>query len=160
RGGGPSNRAVEPHRLVHTGRRWYLVAWDVSRKDWRTFRVDRIGSRIVTSSLFSPRQPPDGDFAKFVARAVAYAPYPYRALVTLHAPVDLVADRVPPTAGLLEAIDENHCMLSTGAQSPDVLCAHLAWIGVDFEVHEPVDLIHDIRRLAERLMRAATLEPG
>ncbi|RCV50191.1 helix-turn-helix transcriptional regulator, partial [Marinitenerispora sediminis] len=29
--GQPSVRDVEPHRLVHTGRRWYLVAWDTDR---------------------------------------------------------------------------------------------------------------------------------
>src|SRR6266545_6447022 len=43
--GSASIRSVEPHRLVHTGRRWYLLAWDTDRQDWRTFRVDRITLR-------------------------------------------------------------------------------------------------------------------
>ncbi len=154
RGGTSSTRNVEPHRVVHTGRRWYLVAWDVSRKDWRTFRVDRIEAKLTPSSRFAPRKPPDGDFAAYVSRSVSYAPYPHRARVTLHAPVETMAERVPPTAGVLEAIDERTCMLYTGAPSLEILCAHLAMIGVDFEVHEPPGLVDEIGRLIERLGRA------
>jgi predicted DNA-binding transcriptional regulator YafY len=155
RAGAASERAVEPHRLVHTGSRWYLVAWDVGRKDWRTFRVDRIDARINTSSLFAPRKPPDGDFAAYVSKSVSYAPYPCRARVTLHAPVEDVAARVPPTAGLLEAVDSNTCTLYTGAPSLEILCVHLALIGVDFDVHDPPELADHIRVLAERFRRAA-----
>lgn len=154
RAGSSSARAVEPHRLVHTGRRWYLVAWDVARKDWRTFRIDRIGPRMTTSSLFAPRTAPDGDFAKYVSRSVAYAPYPHRAKVTLHAAVEAIAERIPPTAGVLEAINENRCMLYTGAPSLEMLSVHLALLGVDFQVHEPPELVEDIRRMAARLGRA------
>ena len=67
RSGAPSMRAVEPHRLVHTGYRWYLVAWDIGRNDWRTFRVDRIEGKLKTSTRFKPRKPPEGDFATFVS---------------------------------------------------------------------------------------------
>ncbi len=155
RGGETTRRSVEPHRLVHTGRRWYLVAWDLIRKDWRTFRVDRITARLSTGARFAPRKPPGGDFAAYVSRAVSYSAYPYQARVTLQAPVDDVADRVPPTAGLLEPIDKSSCMLHTGAPSLEVLALHLAWVGVDFKVHEPPGLAEHLRRLAERLGRAA-----
>jgi len=158
RAGAPSERAVEPHRVVHAGRRWYLAAWDVGRRDWRTFRLDRIDSRIKTSTMFVPRNPPDGDFAAYVARSVSYAPYPYRARVTLHAPVETIAKRIPSTAGVLEAIDQNSCMLHTGSNSLDILAMHLAMIGVDFEVHEPPDLIAHIRELVARLSR--TVQAG
>jgi predicted DNA-binding transcriptional regulator YafY len=154
RAGSTGLRAVEPHRLVHTGRRWYLVAWDVARKDWRTFRIDRIDPRITASSLFSPRKPPEGDFAKYVSKSVAYAPYPHRAKVTLYAAVETIAQRIPPTAGVLEAINENSCMLYTGAPSLEMLCMHLALIGVDFTVHEPPELVDNVSRMAERLSRA------
>jgi predicted DNA-binding transcriptional regulator YafY len=154
RGGTTSARNVEPHRLVHTGRRWYLAAWDVGRRDWRTFRVDRIEAKVTPSSLFAPRNPPDGDFATYVSRSVSYAPYLHRARVTLHAPVETVAERVPPTAGVLEGVDDHRCMLYTGASSLEMLAAHLVLIGVDFEVHEPPELVREIGRLAERLGRA------
>jgi predicted DNA-binding transcriptional regulator YafY len=66
-------RLVEPHRLVHTGHRWYLVAWDAEREDWRTFRVDRIESTPASAGRYSPREPPAGDIAEYVARGVRAA---------------------------------------------------------------------------------------
>src|SRR5258708_5511671 len=153
-----SARAVEPHRLVHTGWRWYLVAWDIGRGDWRTFRVDRIDAKIKirTSARFKPRKPPGGDFAAYVSKAIASIPYPYRARVTLHAAVEEVAKKVPPSAGVLEAIDSPTCMLNTGGHSLEMLAVHLTMIDVDFEVHEPPALIDHIRRLSDRLSRAAS----
>jgi predicted DNA-binding transcriptional regulator YafY len=156
RDGAATTREVEPHRLVHTGRRWYLAAWDVGRDDWRTFRVDRIEPGLATGQRFTPRKPPDGDFAAYVARSVSYAPYPHRARITLHASVSAAAERVPPGAGTLEAVDEQTCVLSTGACSLDTLSLYLALIGFDFEVREPPELVERIRSLAERFTRASS----
>jgi len=156
RTGKPSVRTAEPHRLVHTGYRWYLVAWDLARKDWRTFRVDRIEGKLKTSTRFTPRKPPGGDFAAFVSKSLASVPYPIRARMTLHAPVEAIAKRVPPSAGTLEAIDERSCMLHTGSHSLEGLTIHLMMLGVDFQVHEPTELIEHLRRLAERLGRASS----
>ena len=154
RGGSTTTRAVEPHRLAHTGRRWYLVAWDVDRRDWRTFRVDRIEPELATGPRFAPREPPDNDVAAYVSRSVSYAPYPYRAQVILKAPLDVVVERVPPTVGVVEAIDEHRCLLQTGAHSLDVLAVWLGVIGVDFEVQEPPELVDTIRQVAERFSRS------
>ncbi|MGC1453379.1 MAG: YafY family protein [Candidatus Sulfotelmatobacter sp.] len=154
RSGAPSARIVEPHRVVHTGYRWYLVAWDLGRKDWRTFRVDRIEGRLKTSTRFKPRKPPEGDFAAFVAKSLSYVAYPYRARVTLRAPAEVVSKRIPPSAGVLEAIDESSCTLHTGAHSLEGITIHLSLLGVDFQVHEPPELIDYIRRLANRMGQA------
>jgi predicted DNA-binding transcriptional regulator YafY len=154
RDGSPSARVVEPHRLVHTGRRWYLAAWDTNRNAWRTFRVDRIEQRIATGGRFTPRKPPDGDFAAYVARSVSYAPYPHQAVVTLHAPVAAIAERIPPTVGTLEALDHSTCLLHTGACSLDGLSVYLALLGCDFEVREPPELAARVRELADRFGRA------
>jgi predicted DNA-binding transcriptional regulator YafY len=156
RTGAPSARVVEPHRLVHTGYRWYLVAWDTGRKDWRTFRVDRIEGKLKTSVRFKPRKPPEGDFAKFVSKSLSYVALPHRARVTLFAPVESVAKRVPASAGVLEAIDEHSCMLHTGAHSLEGITIHLSMLGVDFLVHEPPELVSYMRELAQRLGRAVT----
>ena len=156
RAGKPSARTVEPHRLVHTGYRWYLVAWDLARKDWRTFRVDRIEGKLKTSTRFMPRKPPGGDFAAFVSKSLASIPYPFRARVTLQAPVEAVTKRVPPSAGVLEAVDQSSCLLHTGSHSLEGLTIHLMLLGVDFQVHEPPELIEHLRRLAERLGRASS----
>ena len=71
RAGEPSVRHVEPHSLVHAGQRWYLLAWDLDRDDWRTFRIDRIEPRMATHQRFAPRQAPEGGAAEFVKRNVA-----------------------------------------------------------------------------------------
>lgn len=154
RKGSPSARAVEPHRVVHTGYRWYLVAWDVGRKDWRTFRVDRIEGKPRTSTRFKPRKPPEGDFATFVSKSLSQVPYPFRARVTLQAPVEALAKRIPPSAGVLEAIDQNSCIFRTGSQSLEGITIHLSMLGVAFQVHEPPELITYIRGLADRLKSA------
>jgi predicted DNA-binding transcriptional regulator YafY len=151
RAGSPSMRAVEPHRLVHTGYRWYLVAWDIGRKDWRTFRIDRIDGKPKTSTRFTPRLPPGGDFAKFVSKTLFQVPYPIRARVTLHGPLETLTKRIPPSAGVLEAIDQNSCLLQTGSYSVEGIAMHLSWLGVDFQVHEPPELIAYVRILATRL---------
>jgi predicted DNA-binding transcriptional regulator YafY len=158
REGAASTREVEPHRLVHTGRRWYLAAWDTGRTNWRTFRVDRIDAKISPGSRFVPRDPPDGDFAAYVSRSVAYAPYPYRATVTVHAAAATVAERIPPAVGIIEAIDESTCMLKLGAVSLDSLSVYLALIGFDFEVHDPPELIERVRFLAQRFRKAVRPE--
>jgi predicted DNA-binding transcriptional regulator YafY len=155
RAGAATARNVEPHRLVHTGYRWYLVAWDGTRNDWRTFRVDRIAGKLKTSMRFKPRRPPEGDFAAYVSKSLAKAPYPYRARITLHAPVETVAPRIPAGAGVLEAISADSCLLNTGAHSLEGLTIHLSMLNVDFDVHEPEELIAYVQRLSERLSRAA-----
>ena len=115
RDGSASAREVEPHRLVHTGRRWYLAAWDLGRQDWRTFRVDRIAGRPKTGARFSPRPAPGGDFAVFVKNSVSYTPFPVQATVRLHATAAQAAERLPSWVGAIEAVDESTCLLHTGA---------------------------------------------
>jgi predicted DNA-binding transcriptional regulator YafY len=149
-----SRRLVEPHRLVHTGRRWYLVAWDVGREDWRTFRVDRIGAPPSTDRPFAPREPPAEDIAAYVSRAVSAARDRYQARVVLRAPLAEVARRVPHTVGTLEPIDERTCLLRTGADWLGGLAVYIAEIGVDFEVLEPLELVERVRELAGRFARA------
>lgn len=154
REGAVSRREVEPHRLVNTGRRWYLVAWDVGRGNWRTFRVDRIEPGLSTGFRFSPRKPPDGDYARYVSRSVGYEPYPHRATVILRASIKSAGERIPSTLGVLEPVDEQSCQLRTGACSLDALSVYLALIDFDFEVREPPELIERMRWLAERFNRA------
>ena len=154
RAGSASMRQVEPHRVVHTGYRWYLVAWDNGRNDWRTFRVDRIEGKLKTSNRFKPRRPPEGDFGKYVSKSLSQMPYPFRARVTLHAPVEALTKRIPPSAGVLEMIDENSCTLRTGSQSLEWIAVQLSLLGVNFQVHEPPELISYIRGLVDRLSAA------
>jgi predicted DNA-binding transcriptional regulator YafY len=151
-----STRNVEPYRLVLLGRRWYLVAWDVDREDWRTFRVDRIEPRLSTYRRFSPRKLPARDIGAYVSAAVSKARDRYQARVLLHAPLAQVAERVPPSYGALEPVNENTCLLRTGAHWLGGLAVYVAMIGVDFEVLEPPELVEQVRVLADRFQRATS----
>jgi predicted DNA-binding transcriptional regulator YafY len=151
--GTATSRYVEPFRLVHTGRRWYLVARDIDRDDWRTFRVDRVTGPTPTGARFTRHDPPDA--AAFVASAITTRPYAFSTRVRLRAPIATVAERVPPTVGTLEAVDDSTCVLTTGANSLDALAVHLALIGVDFDVLEPPELMERIAAMAERLAAVA-----
>jgi len=148
-----TGRLVEPHRLVHTGRRWYLVAWDTARADWRTFRVDRL-ERPAPDRRFVPREPPAEDLAAYVSRAVSATRDRYQARVVLHAPIAEVAPRVPPAVGSLEPLDERRCLLHAGSDWLGGLAVYIAETGVDFEVLEPPELIARVRVLAGRFARA------
>ncbi|GAA0965832.1 WYL domain-containing protein [Acrocarpospora macrocephala] len=147
-------RTVEPHRLVSWGRRWYLVAWDVDRQDWRTFRVDRVEPRVPTGPRFPPRDPPEGGAAAYVARGVSAAAWRYRSRVVVHAPAEVVTERVNPAVGVVEALDEHTCVLHTGADSLNTLAVYLGMLDLDFEVTEPPELIDHIRDLTARYARS------
>jgi predicted DNA-binding transcriptional regulator YafY len=149
-------RDVEPHRLVHTPRRWYLLAWDVDRRDWRTFRVDRIqGPLGPPGARFTPRQLPSDDVAAYVSQSISSAPYRYQARILFQAPREAVAQRSSPTAGRLEAVDQHTCILHTGSNSLDELALYVGLKGFDFQVLDPPELIGFLRDLSGRLGQAA-----
>jgi predicted DNA-binding transcriptional regulator YafY len=154
-------RSAEPHRLVTWGRRWYLVAWDTERGDWRTFRVDRIAPRTPAGSRFKPRDLPEGgDVAAYVARGVSSAAFRFRARVTVHAPADVVAARINPAVGVVEAIDDRSCVLATGADSVQTVAVYLGLLDLDFDVSEPPELVARLRILADRYQRASRQPPA
>src|SRR5216110_426404 len=113
RDGTNSRRLVEPHTLVNLGRRWYLVAWDRGREDWRTFRVDRLTRPASTGVRFTARRLPTKDPAAYVQQSIAGAPSRYEAVVTLHAPADEIGRRVSPHWGAVEPIDARTCRFTT-----------------------------------------------
>ena len=156
--GSASVRSVEPHRLVHDRGRWYLVAWDSDRADWRTFRADRIQPRIPTGPRFVPRVPPGGDVVTYLQRGVGSATWRYRARVKVHAPATVVAGRLPP-AVLVDAVDEHTCIIDAGSDTPQMLAVHLGMLDVDFEVDGPPELVEQLATLAARYRRAIT-RPG
>jgi predicted DNA-binding transcriptional regulator YafY len=154
-----SARISEPHRLVNWGRRWYLVAWDVDRGDWRTFRVDRLTPKTPTGPVFAPRALPGGDVSDYVSRGVSSAAWRHRARITVHAPAALVTERINPAVGLVEAVDDEHCVLVTGSSSVDSMIVHLGLLDLDFEVTEPPELVERVRVLAQRYARAVRQAP-
>jgi predicted DNA-binding transcriptional regulator YafY len=155
RDGTDSRREVEPHSLVNLGRRWYLVAWDRRREDWRTFRVDRLARPASTGVRFRPGRLPARDAAAYVEQSITGAPNRYEAKVTLHASAAQIASRVPAHWGTIEEIDAHSCEYRTGDDDLGWLALRIAMLGVDFEVHEPSELAEHLRALAGRLSQAA-----
>ncbi|MFB4319850.1 helix-turn-helix transcriptional regulator [Actinomadura sp. 21ATH] len=146
-------REVEPHRLVSWGRRWYLVAWDVQRADWRTFRVDRLTPRVPTGPRFTPREPPE-DVVTRVMRGVSAAAWRHTARVVVHAPADRVTAHINPAVGTVEAVDADTCVLHTGAATLETLAVHLGLLNEDFTVTDPPELVDRLRALSARYARA------
>jgi len=153
RTGTPSTRTVEPVGLVATGRRWYLMAWDVDRDDWRTFRLDRMAAVEPTTWRFRQRE--HDDPAAFVQRSVASAAYRIRARVLVHAPYAEVAQRTSARSVVLTEVDATTTLLEAGSESPIGLAFHLAWLGLEFEVQEPAELREALAELGGRALRAA-----
>lgn len=156
RGGNVTSRTLEPLRLVHTGRLWYLVAWDPAREDWRTFRMDRLERIAATGPKFIPREFP-GDIAAYVSRSITQVPYRYRMRIRLQGSLEDLARRIPPWCGVLEVLDEESCALSTGADSIEALAAQVVLTGADFTILDSPEFVPELREIAGRLARATRL---
>jgi predicted DNA-binding transcriptional regulator YafY len=153
--GTASRRTVEPYRLVNDRRRWYLVAWDTDREDWRTFRIDRMELRTPSGPRFAPRAlPPDREIAAQVARGVGEATWRYRARVIVHASASHVRNRLPIAVDV-EPLGENRCAFEPGSDHPQMLALYLGMLDADFEVVDSPELADALRTLAERYRRAA-----
>jgi predicted DNA-binding transcriptional regulator YafY len=156
RRGEVTHRTVEPAGLVHTGRVWYLAAWDRDRDEWRTFRVDRMDAEagLARGARFKPRQLPE-DIATYVTRSIAASPSRCLVRLRLSGSASDLAGRVPHWMGVLEPIDDESCVLTIGADTYEAAAEYVVHIGVDFTVLEPADVIEPLRAIARRLLRAA-----
>jgi predicted DNA-binding transcriptional regulator YafY len=153
--GTESRRLTEPYQLVSTGWRWYLVAYDLDRADWRTFRVDRVSDPFATGGRFAPRELPTGSAAVYLRRSMYRQEETYEFDVTFAAPADFVAAQLPGWLGQPEPVDEHNCRLRAGAHdSMAQLALRLASVDCDFTVHEPTELVACVRELGARLTRA------
>ncbi|MGW1055704.1 helix-turn-helix transcriptional regulator [Streptomyces sp. NPDC002521] len=147
--GADQRREIEPHRLVHLGRKWYLIGWDPHRADWRTFRADRMQPRTPTGPRFTPREPPERDLTAYVTKGVDAALTRYRARVRVHkSATELVQWLTPAT--VVEAVDDHTCLVHVGAETPHMLAAHILVIDADFEVDGPPELLDALRTIGDR----------
>jgi predicted DNA-binding transcriptional regulator YafY len=160
--GTASRRSVEPYRLVHHRQRWYLVAWDLDRDDWRTFRVDRVEPRPPTGPRFTPRAlPPDPEIAAQVARGVGEAVWRYRARVIVHAPAEYVRARLPIPVEV-QSLDQDRCAFEPGSDHPQMLALYLGMLDADFTIVDSPELVTALDTLVDRYQRAirASRPPG
>ncbi|MGW1996769.1 helix-turn-helix transcriptional regulator [Embleya sp. NPDC001921] len=156
---GPRRRRVEPYRLVASDRRWYLLAYDLDRDDWRSFRVDRMTAVSARTWRFRPRAAPDA--ATYVQEGVASRVYPHRARFLVHASADTVGAQISASAAVVRPRGSERCEVLSGAGNLDVVLMHVLLLGHDFEILDPPELVGRCRALAERLLAAgATRAPG
>ncbi|WP_055610967.1 helix-turn-helix transcriptional regulator [Streptomyces phaeochromogenes] len=153
--GAESRRRIEPYRLVSTGLRWYLVAYDLDREDWRTFRVDRVTDPFATGARFTPREMPTGSAAEYLRQSMQRRQETYEFAVTFAAPAEFIAARLPGWLGAPEPVDDRSCRLrSSSGDAVEWLAVRLAMLDCEFTVHEPVELVEYVRQLGGRLSRA------
>jgi predicted DNA-binding transcriptional regulator YafY len=153
--GADAVRETEPHRLVSSGRRWYLLAWDVGRQDWRTFRVDQMDLRLPAGPRFTPKQMSDEEVTDRMSRGLARATWRYRARVTVDAPAAEIADRLP-AAITVEPAGPGTCVIEAGSDTPHMLALYLGMLDTDFRVDESEapELAGHLRALSARYARA------
>ncbi|WNV86077.1 WYL domain-containing protein [Umezawaea sp. Da 62-37] len=155
-------RRAQPHHLVTWGGRWYLVAWDLDREDWRTFRADRITPRTPTGPRFTPRELPGGDVATFVAARFrgsdSSAEWPCRGEVVLDLPAAAVSEYTRD--GVVEALGPDRCRLVVGSWSWPALAASIGRFDADVEVVGPPELRDAFALLGRRYTAAATDPPA
>ncbi|WP_280273746.1 helix-turn-helix transcriptional regulator [Nocardia wallacei] len=149
-----ARRRAEPYRQVHRLLRWYLLAWDLDRADWRTFRIDRIGEITSGGKRFTPRPLPAESAADYLRGALTAGRY--RAVVTVAAPADRVADILRFQDCDIETLTGGRCRVTTWVDSFEWLILNLAFLDADFVIERPAEFRDRCRTLAERLSRAGT----
>jgi predicted DNA-binding transcriptional regulator YafY len=147
-----SERHVEPLRVVHTGRRWYLVGFDLDRDDWRTFRLDRLSSVWRTGMRSARRETPDP--VELVQRGIAVEMWQHRARVVLDVDVDRARRTIAGTVGTLEPIDESSSLLLIGADEVGWIARYLLSLPFGFTVKEPGELIDELADIGRRMVAA------
>ncbi|WP_432969555.1 helix-turn-helix transcriptional regulator [Dactylosporangium sp. CA-233914] len=155
-------RRVEPHHVITWDGRWYLVAWDLDRSDWRTFRADRITPRIPNGPRFTPRELPGGDVTTFVIGRFRGADdgtigWPCRGTVILDLPAATVA--LYTRDGIVEELGPDRCRLTLGSWSWPSLAAAIARFDTEIEVVDPAELTNAFGHLARRFARTAASPP-
>lgn len=144
---------AEPYRLVSWQRYWYLVARDAAG-EWRTFRVDWIDLRMATGRKYTPRPMPEDEYTDFVLRDVASTGWKVHARITVFASAHEVLSRIHAAVGIVEPVDEDTCVLITGADSLEVIAVYIGMLGIDFQVTAPQALVDHLKVIGERYLRA------
>ena len=161
-----SQRRVEPYRIVNAGLRWYLVAWDLDREDWRTFRVDRMREGMSPGPRFTPRELSDADAEALVARGVPLEARQHQAGCRRRRRRRSCSSGGARCSARVTPIDDASCTIHAGADTVEQLAAWLGMLGVDFRVTEPPELVAAVQALsaryaaATRLSQVASLTPA
>jgi predicted DNA-binding transcriptional regulator YafY len=147
---------ADPYRLVSWQQRWYLTAREHPDLEWRVFRVDWMRLRFPGAARFAPQPLRGGDYASFVLRHVASTGWKVRARILVDAPAQEVLGRINPAVGVVETVDDGHCVLVTGADSLETVAVWIGMLGIDFHVNQPPELVEHLRLLARRYQQSVS----
>ena len=147
-------RVVEPHRIVHTADRWYLVARDVDRREWRTLRLDRLTPKLPFGAVFTASPIPDEQLRAFTTRSISIAPYPHRARLHMRASAAQVSEHFGPAVAEVVDDGDGTCTLTTGSASLNELALYVGTSGIDFEILEGNGLRDTLQMLVRRFEHA------
>lgn len=145
---------IEPYRLVSWERRWWMVGRDPATGSWAPYRLDVMRIRRPGGRRFTPTPLPGGDYTAFVLREVAHSGWNVHARIAVDAPAEDVMARINPAVGVVETVDEDHCVLVTGADSVEMIAVYIGLLGLDFHVTEPPALVEQVRAVGERYRNA------
>jgi predicted DNA-binding transcriptional regulator YafY len=148
--GRASERRIEPYGLVNADRRWYLVAFDLDRDDWRNFRLDRMRKPKLSGHRFTRTEEPDT--AAMVLEGLTVAAYTFQAEVLLRTTLKDAARDVPVTVGSLEAV-RGGTLLRLGADDLAWIARFLSGLPFAFKVRKPLELRDAVRAHARRLLQ-------
>ncbi|CAN5758025.1 YafY family protein [soil metagenome] len=156
RDGDESRRLVQPHQLVSAGRRWYLVAWDVRRDDWRTFRLDRLRQAALAGARFTPRPIPGGDAAAFLAESLGSMPRAFHATVQVACEAEALAEVLRWSEHDIVETGDGWCRVDLRADSIDWLVSTVCWLAMstDVSVLDPPEVTDAVTALGHRLTAA------
>jgi predicted DNA-binding transcriptional regulator YafY len=152
-GGAVTERRVEPHRLVSVGRRWYLVGYDLTRHDWRSFRLDRLSAAAATGVPFAPRRLPAEDAAAFVRSGLERGAAPYRVEAVVDASAEATRARIGRWAEVGDRAGGG-CTVMIQAESLDWAMVGLVATQATFRVLGPPEFVAYLRTQAERFSAA------
>ncbi|QVQ54149.1 YafY family transcriptional regulator [Spiractinospora alimapuensis] len=149
---GTSHRRVEPARLVRLRQRWYLVAWDSDRDDWRTFRLDRVDDPRPTGETHPARDLPADDLTRYL-RERFRGPETIEVVLTLRTDARDAATRLHRVDGALEPVTEHECRYVAHVDSYAWLATVLVHSDVEFTVERPAEFADYLAGVAQRLLR-------
>lgn len=152
--GAQTSRRVEPMQLVALGRRWYLVAFDNDRADWRTFRVDRIEDPTLTGARFPPKPIPTGDAVSYVRSSISESVPHTDYVVDVRAPASIIRERVGRWADVDE-LDADRCRVTIASRALEWPTMLVTSLGADFDVHSPPEFATHVAAVAQHLSSAA-----
>jgi predicted DNA-binding transcriptional regulator YafY len=152
-----SRRHIEPAAVVYSGHRWYLVAFDLDRDDWRTFRLDRIKGRVRDAGRGHRRTVPGGDPAAYVQQQLGRRAWedavPGRVRLGLTA--EAATRRIPARYATVEPDGTDACVVSTRGSWSQEFLVWMALMDAPIEVLEPPELVDAARSMVARLAAAA-----